>query len=42
MNGTDEQGKRANNGEDIVPKFVIEVISTNDKPYQIEKNNRIF
>lgn len=34
---TDEQGKKANNGEDIIPEFVIEVISTNDKPYQIEK-----
>lgn len=34
---TDEQGKKANNGEDIIPEFVIEVISINDKPYQIEK-----
>ncbi len=34
---TDEQGKKANNGEDIISEFVIEVISTNNKPYQIEK-----
>jgi len=34
---TDEQGKKANIGETQIPEFVIEVISTNIKPYQIEK-----
>jgi Uma2 family endonuclease len=34
---TDEQAAEGRNGVDVIPEFVIEVISTNDKPYQIEK-----
>lgn len=34
---TDEQAEEGRNGVDVIPEFVIEVISTNDKPYQIEK-----
>ncbi len=34
---TDEQATEGRNGIDVIPEFIIEVISTNDKPYQIEK-----
>ena len=34
---SDEEAKRVNEGEDVIPAFVIEVISTNDKPYKIEE-----
>lgn len=34
---TDEQANEGRNGIDVIPEFIIEVISINDKPYQIEK-----
>lgn len=34
---SDEDGKRAKDGQDVIPEFMIEIISTNDKPYKIEE-----
>jgi Uma2 family endonuclease len=34
---TKAQVQKSRNSEDVIPEFVIEVISTNDKPYKIEE-----
>jgi Uma2 family endonuclease len=34
---SDEEGKRANDGEEIIPAFMIEIISTNDNLNKVEE-----
>jgi Uma2 family endonuclease len=34
---SDEEGKRANDGEEIIPAFMVEIISTNDNLNKVEE-----